>query len=144
MIKRPYISICQQLWSQNSPSNNHFNIECLLWFFCFSGCVVLFCIVQLFSPVFVLIVFGYSLLLLHVILFGYFILLLCLHYSTNFYCFHTLCYFLQVPCTHHLHCFHALCYSNYFSLLLALCLLSITLCPLLQVNLEGNCYELLQ
>lgn len=33
VIKRPCISIGQQLWNQNFPSNNHFNIGCFLWFF---------------------------------------------------------------------------------------------------------------
>lgn len=33
MIKRPYISIGQQLWNQNFSSNNHFNIGYFLWFF---------------------------------------------------------------------------------------------------------------
>jgi hypothetical protein len=32
---------------------------------------------------------------------------------TIFYHFHTLYYFVQVPCTHHVHCFHVLCCSNY-------------------------------
>ncbi len=97
MIKRPYISICQQLWSQNSPSNNHFNIRCLLWFLVVV--LVLFSFALLgYSFLFVLIVFSYSFLLFHVILFGYFILFLCLHYSITFY---------------HFHRFHALCYFNY-------------------------------
>jgi hypothetical protein len=112
MIKRPYISIDQQLWNQNFPSNNHFNIGCLLWF--------LILVLMLFSFT----LFSYSLLFSFLqcsVILSYFCMSFCLVILSCF-CVCIIWLFLLFSyivffCSSTLHSscssLHVLCCSNY-------------------------------